>query len=590
MKHLVMICIDALRADHLGCYAGADRGTPHMDRLAAEGVRFANAVSQASWTHPSVASIMTGLYPSQHAMTAARQESDATKLTALCADLPTLPGSLRDAGFATAAFVAGNAYLKAEFGITRGFGHLGFQTTTDGTAVVDEFAHWLESTGEGPSFAYLHLMDVHSPLPQALYPSRPMVDTGIDVAATDAGLETLLGYYAAGVRRADSHVGRVLSLLEGSGRLEDTWVILTADHGEELNEHGVMLSHGQSLYRQLVWVPLVVRRPAGEGGGRAPAQPVSHIDLLPTILAAAGVAVPDVPGQSLLPLLVGDHDAGSTNGHAAFSELLKRVRYSRSITTAEHHFIETFHVSKAPVAALSELRPGISLEVKGQAVSAEMFLPTKVTIGIPGSDKLLGLVETVDAPAGLITVLGCPVHVDAGTEFVGLDKAPFSLADLSVGDRLNVTLDPPTGGCRRARSVMWRKPGGESKLEGPVEAVTEAGDGSVTVRVMGWAVRVDPARVRLVHRDEAARKWRREDVLANVRSGNYISRERELYRFTADPVETKNLVEDEPVVVEALERRLAEWAESIAALQAPGELVELDLETMDQLRKLGYLA
>jgi hypothetical protein len=137
---------------------------------------------------------------------------------------------------------------------------------------------------------------------------------------------------------------------------------------------------------------------------------------------------------------------------------------------------------------------------------------------------------------------------------------------------------------------MWRKAGGESKLEGPVEAVQEAEDRSVTVRVMGWAVRVDPAQVRLVHRDEAARRWRREDVLAMVGSGNYIDRERELYRFSTDPTETRNLVEEEPEMVRALEERLAAWAGNIAGTQTPGDLVELDPETVDQLRKLGYLA
>jgi hypothetical protein len=361
-----------------------------------------------------------------------------------------------------------------------------------------------------------------------------------------------------------------------------------------------MLSHGQSLYRQLVWVPLVVRLPGGEGAGRAPAQAVSHIDLLPTILQTAGAQVPDVPGRSLLALLTGGHGEVPANGHgpgqetgsgpAAFSELLKRVRYSRSVTTAEHHFIETFHVSKAPPATVSDLRPGTAVEVKGQLMGAEAFVPTKVTIGVPGADKLLGLVETVEVRAGLVTVLGCTFHIDADTELIGLDKAPFSLAELSVGDRLNVTLDPPAHGRRRARTVMWRKAGGESKLEGPVEAVQEAADGSVTVRVMGWAVRVDPAQVRLVHRDEAARRWRREDVLAMVGSGNYIDRERELYRFTTDPAETRNLVEEEPELVRALEGRLAAWAGGIAGTQSPGELVELDLETVDQLRKLGYLA
>ncbi|MGH9040721.1 MAG: sulfatase-like hydrolase/transferase, partial [Acidimicrobiia bacterium] len=195
----VIICIDALRADHVGCYRGDAGVTPHMDRLAAEGVRFANAISQASWTHPSVASIMTGLYHSQHVMTGACQAGDATKLIALSSDLPTLPGCLGEAGYATAAFVAGNAYLKPEFGITRGFGHLDFETTTDGAVVVEDFARWLAGAGDGPWAAYIHLMDVHSPLPQELFPTRPMVDRGVEGLAGADAADTLLGYYSAGV-------------------------------------------------------------------------------------------------------------------------------------------------------------------------------------------------------------------------------------------------------------------------------------------------------------------------------------------------------------------------------------------------------
>ena len=596
-QNFVIICVDALRTDHVGCYAGADRGTPHMDRLAAEGVRFANAVSQASWTHPSVASMMTGLYPSQHVMAGPGPIDGATKLIALDPGLPTLPGCLAEAGFATAAFVAGNAYLKPEFGITRAFDHIRFRTTTDGAAVVDDFASWLAAAGDGPWMAYVHLMDVHSPLPQELFPSRPLVDRGVEAAAmVDAGVDTLLGYYADGVRRADTHIGGVLSLLGDAGRLDDTWVIVTADHGEELNEHGVMLSHGQSLYRQLVWVPLLVRLPGGEAAGRVLAEPVPLIDLLPTLLEEAGAPVPDVPGRSVRPWLT--NGSRPPAGGVAFSELLKRVRYSRSITTAEHHFIETFHVSKAPPATVSDLSPGTPVEIKGQAVGTDGFLATKVTIGIPGPEKLLGLVERVDVARGMVTVLGFDFVAGPETELIGLDKAPFAVADLSAGDRINVTLLAPEGGQgvprpprpRRASIVMWRKPGGESKLEGPVEAVEESGDGAVTVRVLGRRVRIDPAVVRLVHRDAAARKWRREDVLAMVRSGEYVSRERELYRYGADPAEVENLVEAEPEVAEALERRLVEWSEGVALAQVPGEFVELDPATTEQLRKLGYLA
>ncbi|MGH9042604.1 MAG: sulfatase-like hydrolase/transferase, partial [Acidimicrobiia bacterium] len=434
-------------------------------------------------------------------------------------------------------------------------------------------------------------MDVHSPLPQELFPTRPMVDRGVEGLAGADAADTLLGYYSAGVRRADDHVGAVLALLEEAGRLEETWVILTADHGEELNEHGMMLSHGQSLYRQLVWVPLVIRLPGALAAGSVPAGPVSHIDLLPTLLETAGASVPPGPGHSLAPLLRGE-ETPATNGHrAAFSELVKRMLYSRSVTTAEHHFIETFHISKTPPATLADLGPGISVEVKGQVLGADDFLPTKVTVGIPGADKLLGLVEAVDIAGGTLTVLGCAVRVDAGTELVGLDKAPFALADLTAGERVNVTLDPEPGGVRRARAVMWRKAGGESKLEGPVEAIDATGpEGTLAIRVLGWWVRVDPAQVRLVHREDSSRKLRRQDVLAMVAAGDWIARERELYRYPTDPAEAVNLADDEVGVVDALEQRLAGWAESIAGFQAPGEPVEIDLDTIEQLRKLGYLA
>ncbi|HLF40616.1 MAG TPA: sulfatase, partial [Acidimicrobiia bacterium] len=556
--HIVLICVDALRADHIGCYAGRDRGTPHLDRLAGEGVCFRNAISQSSWTAPSVTSLMTGLYPSQHDIADVPRlgPGGAAQGRALGSSVPTLAGELVAAGYATAAFVAGNAYLKPEFGIMRGFDHAGFLTTTDGAAALGAYAAWLDGPGPERSFCYLHLMEPHNPLPRELAATRPLVDRGVDLAALQTGEDTLLDYYAASVRQADARVGDVLAVLEDRDRAGDTWVIVTADHGEELNEHGAMLSHGQSLYRQLVWVPLIMRLPGGRGAGRAPAEPVSHIDLMPTILELAGVAVPTLPGRSLLPLIDGE-GAGE---RVAYSELLKRVSYSRSITTPTHHFIERYHVSKAPPAGVADLEPGVGLEVKGHPAEGGAFLPTKISIDERASPKVLGIVDAVDPAAGLVTVMGVTCEVGPDTELVGLDKEPFTLADLAAGDRVGADFGAagPAGERPRATRLMRRKPGGESKLEGRIETL-EGGD-RPCIRLWGRAIPVDPDRVRVVSRGGRTAKLSRRDVVAMVRDGRYLSKDRELYDFGADPAEAHNLVASEPALAAALEARLAGWA------------------------------
>lgn len=588
--HIVLVCVDALRADHIGCYAGSDRGTPNIDRLAAEGVCFVNAVAQASWTRPSVTSLMTGLFPSQHFLTDDPQAArdGAAALAALGGSVPTLAELLGGAGFATAAFVAGNAFLKPEFGIMRGFSHVDWLTTVDGTAVVERFEAWLDQTAPDRSFSYLHLMETHNPLPEELLATRPMVDKGVDLAALDAGEDTLRGYYAASVTKADDRIGDVLAALESRGMADDTWVIVTADHGEELNEHGAMLSHGQSLYRQLLWVPLVMRLPGGAGSGRRVSEPVSHIDVMPTLLEQAGATIPPLPGRSLQPLLAGTRPE---NGAAAYSELLKKAKYVRSITTTGHHFIETFSVSDTPTAGVADLVPGVRVEIKGHPLPGGRFVPTKISLDDKATSKVLGVVESVDAEARLVTIMGIPFEVDAGAEFVGLDKEPFPLTELSPGDRVGADFAaPPTPGQRPvALRIMRRKPGGESKLEGPIESV-ETQDG-YQITVLGRVVPVDERAVRLVNRNGEATGLSRYDVVDIVRDGRYVSRQEELYDFAADPAEARNLAADEPALAKELGARLAAWSDGLPRRPSGGgEEVELDEETVTRLRALGYLA
>ena len=147
MPHAILILVDALRADHLGCYAGEDLGTPNMDRLARQGVVFENAISQGSWTRPSTASMMTGLYPSQNGVGTRWSKTGEGRLSARTLDpsIPTLAETLT-AGGHTTAFMGGSAVLKPLFGVNRGFTHnLWRSIANDGAVIVEDFEQWIQT-------------------------------------------------------------------------------------------------------------------------------------------------------------------------------------------------------------------------------------------------------------------------------------------------------------------------------------------------------------------------------------------------------------------------------------------------------------
>jgi arylsulfatase A-like enzyme len=231
MTHAILILVDALRADHLGCYAGEDLGTPNMDRLAQQGIVFENAISQGSWTRPSTASMMTGLYPSQNGVGSRWSKTDEGRLSARSLDpsIPTL-AEILTAGGHTTAFMGGNAILKPLFGVTRGFTHnLWRSIANDGAVIVEDFERWMQTERPKSSFCYMHFMDVHKPLPMETIPAR--LDTGLDLDLVHESKNELMSYYAAAVRRVDQHIGGVIGTLETAGMLEDTLIIFSADHG-----------------------------------------------------------------------------------------------------------------------------------------------------------------------------------------------------------------------------------------------------------------------------------------------------------------------------------------------------------------------
>lgn len=224
--NVLLVTIDTLRADRLGCYGYAGAATPVLDALAARGVRFATAIAHVPLTTPSHASILTGLTPLRHGV---RDNGDFV----LPDRIPTLAEAFHDAGYRTAAFVSGFP-LDRRFGLARGFDtyddHLPHGEDRRRSAYVERPADqttaavrsWLEGGTPSPWFLWVHYFDPHSP-----YEPPP------DFAARFAGRP-----YDGEVAFVDAQIGVLLALLEAKGLAPRTRVLVTADHGESLGEHG----------------------------------------------------------------------------------------------------------------------------------------------------------------------------------------------------------------------------------------------------------------------------------------------------------------------------------------------------------------
>jgi len=323
-RNVLLIIVDAVRVDRLGCYGSELGATPRIDELAASGVRFANAYSHASWTLPACASILTSLYPPQHGaggnVRHFRKLPDSVRTVAEC---------FRDAGYATAAVVNVD-FLTASFGMTQGFTDVDFEVYPNNIQArpakptTDAALAWLKSHGDQPFFLLVHYFDPHlvyAPppeyrqrfaAPEDRSDARWVFGTRRQIVAYRQGL---LVFDEPTIRRAerlyngevaytDHEVGRLLDGLELLGLTESTIVVLTADHGEEFLDHGGF-EHGHTLYNELVRVPLLVR--VGRGGsGRSVASVVAHVDLAPTLCELTGVAPePTFVGRSLAGLLTG---------------------------------------------------------------------------------------------------------------------------------------------------------------------------------------------------------------------------------------------------------------------------------------------
>ncbi|MBI4422950.1 MAG: sulfatase [Elusimicrobia bacterium] len=307
----ILIVVDALRADRLGLYGYRRATSPRIDRWGAQAAVFTQALAQAAWTVPSLATIMTSLPPSAHGAVRAPGRRRDRPSARLAASHRTLAEVLRDGGVDTALGSA-TAFTEPGHGLDQGFKERAHFRGGDADVVLAWARTWLASRRARPFFLYLHLMDVHGPYDENPFLWDPEYRGKIDgststlAALRRHSLEVgprdvahLSARYDGGVTYLDERLGRFLESLPALGLADRTLVILTADHGEEFMEHG-HFDHGLTLYDTAIRVPLVVRLP-GAAARRVEFQ-VRLLDVMPTVLDYFGVAAPqDLFGASLLP-------------------------------------------------------------------------------------------------------------------------------------------------------------------------------------------------------------------------------------------------------------------------------------------------
>jgi len=315
-RNVLLISIDTLRADHLGCYGYPRPISPNLDRLALEGVLFEEARSPTAWTLQGHASMLSGTSPARNVT----QEGSLR----VREDVPLVAELLQERGFQTGA-VVNASLLKERFGFARGMDEFRFIRNVKGAAdrhreAVRELVDTFDA--ERPWFLFVHYMSVHSPYSSAPEDAFRLVrpyegeltrgDNRVQMLEIDEGKRTidaadarfLIDLYDGAIATTDRRLDELFADLALLG-LDDTVVVLTSDHGEEFLDHGHVL-HTRTLYEEVLRIPLIVAGP-GIPRGRVVGAPVSLVDVVPTVFDLLGLpALPGLDGRSLAPLWESD--------------------------------------------------------------------------------------------------------------------------------------------------------------------------------------------------------------------------------------------------------------------------------------------
>ncbi|MBN2717488.1 MAG: sulfatase [Deltaproteobacteria bacterium] len=338
--NVVLIVVDTLRADRLGAYGYSKNTSPRIDAIAKESTLFYRYYAASPWTAPSFGTMFTGMSPSLHMGGQVLNENDAPvqkqsarslggfSLYPLRSDIKTLAEQLDCCVDSSAAFVS-NPFLHPSLGFNRGFSTYSYHVThRPAKDITDDAIAWVKQNAQHQFFTVIHYMDTHQPYaPDQSFRREffPMdggrLDTSVQQSfgqlqrmnLTADELAFLKGLYDAQIHTVDAQIGRVVDTMASLDLLDNSWLIITADHGEEHFDHGSFF-HGLQYTDEVVRIPLIIRAPGGQwGAGNQVAYSACQQDLSPTIMGIFGTMAPSqAEGKSLMPLMTGEEKADRT--------------------------------------------------------------------------------------------------------------------------------------------------------------------------------------------------------------------------------------------------------------------------------------
>lgn len=334
--HLIFVSVDTLRADHLGCYGYERETSPAIDAFAREGTLFRRATAQRGSTLPSLASIMTSLHPVSHGVRSNSQRFSSEELS--------LAEFLSSHGYTCAAFFGSTVVALQTW---EGFEVI--KVAKNDMTVTSDALAWLENNVDKRVFLWVHYFAPHTPYAPPRSMKNPFISEysgsingSVDTLASimlgdremsEADLDYLVSLYDTEILLDDMLMNQILTKLDDLGMSENSLVVFTADHGEELYQHNRYFKHQASTHMNVLHIPLIFRWPGSIARGRQIDDVVESIDIAPTILQLMGFEIPQVfQGKSLMPLLNGDN----ATERPAYSEWRDKIL---SITTPKYHYI-----------------------------------------------------------------------------------------------------------------------------------------------------------------------------------------------------------------------------------------------------------